>query len=68
MEEFILIFALFGQPPAQLGTYSSYDACQSAIRQILMMNIYKDVRENPEVKKAIDVAMKYQQEYQCIKR
>jgi hypothetical protein len=45
-----------------------YEACQSAIRQILMMNIYKDVRENPEVKKAIDVAMKYQQEYQCIKR
>ena len=68
MQEFILIFALIGQPTAQLGTYSSFDACQDAIRQIYMMNIYKGARENPEVKKAIDITMQYQQEYQCLKR
>ena len=68
MQEFILIFALIGQAPAQLGTYSSFEACQEAIRQIYLMNIYKDARENPEVKKAIDITMKYQQEYQCMKR
>ena len=68
MHEFILIFAMIGQPPAQLGTYASFDSCQDAIRQIFMMNIYKDARGNPEVIKAIDIQMKYQQEYQCIKR
>ena len=67
-EEFILIFALIGQAPAQLGTFTSYAACQNAIRQIFLMNIYKDAQDNPEVKKAIDIQMKYQQEYQCIKR
>ncbi len=68
MNEFILIFAMLGQPPAQLGTFSSYESCQEAIRQIFLMNIYKDVRESPEVNKAIDITMKYQQEYQCMKR
>ena len=67
MQEYILIFALIGQAPAQLGTYSSYDACENAIRQIFLMSVYKDLREDPEVKKVIDIQMKYQQEYACIK-
>jgi len=68
MKEFILIVALAGQPPAQLGTYKTYEACQNAIRQIFLMKIDKDARDNPEVQKAIDITMQYQQEYQCIER
>ena len=68
MHEFVLIVALMGQPPAQLGTYTTYEVCQDAIRQIFLMKIYKDARDNPKVQEAIDIQMKYQQEYQCIKR
>jgi hypothetical protein len=68
MHEFVLIVALIGQLPTQLGTYTSYEACQDAIRQIFLLNIYKDARDNPKVQEAIDIQMQYQQEYQCIRR
>ncbi len=68
MHEFVLIVALLGQPPAKLGTFTTYEACQDAIHQIFIMKIYKDARDNPKAKEAIDIQMKYQQEYQCIKR
>jgi len=68
MKEYILIAALIGQPPAQLGTYSTYNSCQNAIRQIFMGKVYKDFRDNPEIKRAVDIQMKYQLDYLCIKR
>ncbi len=66
MKAFILIMVLMGKPSVFLGEYPSFDACQSGIRQIIAANIYKDAINNPEVQKAIDVSMKYQQEYQCV--
>ena len=58
MTSFILIAALAGFPPAQLGTYTSEALCQNAIREIFMMKIYKGVQNNPEVMKSIAIAMK----------
>jgi hypothetical protein len=66
MMSFILIAALAGHPPAQLGSFQSAASCENAIREIFMMKIYKDVQNNPDVIKSIDLAMTYQQEYRCV--
>ena len=67
MNTFILLYILVGHAPAQLGTYSSLDSCTNAIRQLYLANIYIAQQLSPEVQKAIDVTMKYQQEYICQK-
>jgi hypothetical protein len=66
MTTFILIFSMFGQPPAQLGTFQTEKACIQAIRSIFTMNIYKSAQETSQVKEAVETMLKYQQEYKCI--
>jgi hypothetical protein len=63
---FVLIFAMAGQPPAQLGTYQTEQACTQAIRNIFAMNIYKGAQDTPQVKAAVDTMMLFQQEYKCM--
>jgi hypothetical protein len=62
------MFVAVGQPNAQLGTYTSLDACNNAIRQIFLAPIYPAARNNPSVVEAVDMSIKFQQEYICVKQ
>jgi len=68
---YVLLFVgAIGQTPANLGTYNSLPACQTAIRQIyLQQNTPRGIEITPELAKVIsisvDTTMKYQREYVC---
>lgn len=71
---YVLMFVgAMGQTPANLGSYETMDSCQHAIREIYMQQTMpRGINITPElansVKQLVDVKMKYQREYTCLKR
>lgn len=63
---YILIVALSGQVPAQLGTYEDLASCQNAIREVLSADILPSALSNPNVQASIDIAMQLQTQYRCV--
>lgn len=68
---YVLLFVgAMGQTPANLGTYDSLPACQTAIRQIYLqqttprgIEITADMART--IDSLVDVKMTYQREYLC---
>jgi hypothetical protein len=67
MGKYILIFIMGSQPPAQLGAYESLELCQAAIRSVLTSQLAPGSENNPKVKEAIDLSIRLQREYFCMK-
>lgn len=49
-----------------LGEFNSLQACQNAIRSRLEMGLSELALQQPQVKQAIDTALKYQRNYVCV--
>jgi hypothetical protein len=68
--KWILLFIAVNQTPAQLGVYSTAEACRAAIKQIYFRQMVSPgVQLPPDALKSIDNAielqMKYDRKYEC---
>lgn len=71
--KWVLLYIAVGTTPAQLGNYTSLEACTDAQRKIYLQQMVGPAyKPTPEMKatldKAIELQIKYDNRYKCIKQ
>ena len=67
MGSWILLYLAIASAPAQLGTYTSEESCKDAIRIFFVQKMAPSAMNQAAVRDAVEVALKYQREYVCVK-